>query len=91
MAYEVNGTINIAWIPDGAGPLTVPSQQSINIGTNPAFGPILGAIQGVVVPGADAPTQANILAAISTLATNLGATLTAAQIATIQGWASGGN
>lgn len=88
MAYQVFGSITIAWVGDGTGPMSVPSAQSmtannlvLGIGTTNSG----GAIQ---VPGGDAPSTANVATACATLATNLAAALNV-NIAGIQGWASG--
>ena len=84
MAYQVVGSISIAWVPDGAGPMSVQSAQTLTVNT------LFGGNGGpVLVPGADAPSTANVSTACSTLATNLAAALNA-QIGRIQGFASGG-
>lgn len=83
MAYMVWGELRISWVPDGAGPLTVLTAQSIN-----AQASEYGAVQPVLVPGGDAPTAGNIATAAATLSAALAAALPTAQI---QGWATGNN
>ena len=90
MAYIVVGDVTFAWVPDGAGPLTVPSAQSLSISIGAVPG-VLGQANPITVAGGDSPTSAQLIAAATAMGTALGNALTAAQIAAIQGWASGGN
>lgn len=86
MAYMMTAQVTVQWVPDGAGPLTVPSGPSLQV----VCGPNFANVPAVVVPGADAPSTANITAAgatmIAAITTNMNLS-----IAQIQGWASGGN
>ena len=81
MAYQlIIKSVEIAWVGDGAGAMSVPSAQAL-------FAANLAPIQ---VPGGDAPTTGNITTACTTAGTNL-ATFFNASIAQIQGFATGGN
>lgn len=89
MAYGLRYSLDVVWIPDGAGPMTVPDAQKLKL--------VQSAI--VQVPGGDSPTQVNFNTAIGVTAGNVIANSMAsdlqAQIATnltrIQGWSTGGN
>lgn len=86
--YLLDMRARIFWAPDGAGPMTVPEAQSIEAtlgdsGSNAGTGFIL-------VPGANAPSTGNINTAVTTAATAI-STYLQAQIAQIQGWATGGD
>ena len=80
MAYILKYTLNVEWLPDGAGPMTIPDAQKIKF------------VQAslVLVPGADAPTAANFNTAISgAMVTDLEAQVLA-NLGQIQGFATGG-
>lgn len=83
MAYQLRYTVNIDWIPDGAGSMSVPSAQTLQAIGQAEFG------NSISVPGADAPTTGNISTACTALGTQLAAQLNAS-IAQIQGFATGG-
>jgi hypothetical protein len=73
MAYQIEYQLKVSWIPDGAGPVSVPSAQMLLLGqismgglTVTAGGPAPGQPQGYQqVPGADAPTIANFATALN--------------------------
>jgi hypothetical protein len=80
MAYGLRYALEVVFIPDGAGPMTVPDQQRKKF--------IQAAI--VQVPGADAPTAANFNTAISgAMVTDLEAQVLAS-LAQLQAFATGG-
>jgi hypothetical protein len=89
MAYGIRYSLDVVWIPDGAGPMTVPDAQRLKLSQTAI----------VQVPGGDSPTQANFNTAIGVTSGNVIAGSMAsdleAQIATnltrIQGWSTGGN
>ena len=86
--YLLSMSAAISWAPDGAGPVTVPEAQTLLInlgdaGTNSGTGFVL-------VPGGNAPSTSNINTAVTTAAAAI-STAMQAQIAAIQGWASGGD
>lgn len=91
MAYQLyasNGGVTLAWVPDGAGPMSMPSAQKITAAGYPGSNfqsPLV-----VTVPGGDSPTTGNITTACNSLATAL-ATYFNASIGQIQGWSTGGN
>lgn len=81
MAYGLKYSLDVVWIPDGAGPMTVPDSQKLKM--------VQAAV--VLVPGGDAPSQANFNTAISgAMVTDLEAQV-ATNLTAIQAWATGGN
>ena len=80
MAYVIKYNLEVAWLPDGTGPMTIPDAQRIRFQQ----------VTPVLVPGADAPTAANFNTAITGgMTTDLEAQVAAA-IGQIQGFATGG-
>jgi hypothetical protein len=73
MAYIIKYALEVLWVPDGAGPLSVPSAQKLKLGTleysgltvvnpqNLTAGQPTGFIQ---VPGGNAASQANFRTAL---------------------------
>ncbi|HYM33417.1 MAG TPA: hypothetical protein VEU47_19110 [Candidatus Cybelea sp.] len=90
MAYQIRALVNIDWIGDGSGPMSVPGAQTLQVQVGNFFGAVTlgGNSAPVQVPGADAPTTGNISTACTTLATQVAALLNA-KIGQIQGFASG--
>jgi hypothetical protein len=82
--YKIRWEATVFWVPDGAGAMSVNSAQSLTQTTK--FGANGGAVS---VPGADAPTTANITTACATVGANIAAALNA-NIGEIQGFATGG-
>lgn len=95
MAFVLKYKIDIAWVPDGVGPMEVPTSGVLTFfpsAANPA-GVSLGSgafAQGSLIPGANAPTLANIATALTNLSTDVQAQITAAVLARIQAFATGG-
>lgn len=96
MGIRVEGQIRIGWVPDGAGGAALGQQQANVAGTTSTLGPgvifnaqVLQLIQAEGVNGGDTPTQAQIQAAVTQMATDLNAQITTAVTATINGWATG--
>lgn len=79
MTYRLIASVQIGNFQDGGG----------QIGATPN-GPIIELFQVEIVPGAQAPTQANFNTALTNLATDIG-TQVAANLSQIQGFATGGN
>jgi hypothetical protein len=80
MAYGLKYSLDVVWLPDGSGPMTVPDAQRIKF--------VQASI--VLVPGGDAPTAANFNTAISgAMVTDLEAQVLA-NLGQIQGFATGG-
>lgn len=86
--YQLRYTLNVDWVGDGAGAMSVPSAQTKGFSQSAR----------VLVPGGDAPTQANFNTALSgaagtpaagSMANDL-STQIAAALAQIQGFATGG-
>jgi hypothetical protein len=90
MAFLVDTTTIIYWVPDGANVQGNPSGPSLLISSGPVVG-TLGSLPLTVVAGGDSPSSAQIIAAITAGGTANANALTAAQIAQIQGFSTGGN
>ena len=78
MAYVANAVITIAYVGNGAGPMTVPEAQSFRI-----------PIAQQLMPGGDTVTAGNL----NTLGTSIGTaaqTALNANITQITGWSTGG-
>ncbi len=84
MSYQIRWTATICWVGDGGGPMEVPSAQVLTVNQASASGGGL-----VLVPGANAPSTANVVTATGTVGTNMAAALNV-NIAQIQGFATGG-
>lgn len=97
MAIRVEVLVRVGWIPDGAGGAALGQQQADVAGTGPGLTPgtifnaqVLQGIQAEGVYGGDTPTQSQIQAAITAAASDLNTNfVTAANVATINGWATG--
>ena len=95
MAFVLRPVIDICWVPDGAGAMEVPSSAKIRFfarANNPA-GVTLGSgafAQGSLIPGGNTPSLANIATALANLSTDIQAQITAAVLARIQAFATGG-
>jgi hypothetical protein len=82
------GGVKVTWVGDGTGQMAVPGAQSL---TAAATSMLNNNSLAIVVPGGDSPTSANIQTACTSLGTALGTFFTtAANLATIQGWSTGG-
>lgn len=80
MAYGLKYSLDVVWIGDGVGPLSVPSAQRLKM--------VQSSI--VPVPGGDAPSAANFNTAITgQMTTDLEAQVLA-NLGQIQGFATGG-
>lgn len=95
-SFVLKYTVSVAWVPDGASAMEVPSAQVISMfpsANNPAgITAGNGYAVGSPVPGGSAPTQANFVTALGNLGTDIAAQLAAnnsALLARIQGFASG--
>lgn len=91
MAYSITCLVNISYVPDGAGPVSIPSMQTFTValGSGPWGTPGTGVYDGIQVPGGNAPSTGNVSTACTNMATAV-ATQLNANIGTIQGWATGG-
>ena len=90
MAVSIRFYADIQWVPDGAGGAVLGQAQA----NWPGLGPVgnaqtLRLQQLEQVFGGDTPTQGQIQAALAQGGTDLGAQVTTAVTATINGWASG--
>ncbi len=97
MSYQIRYQIDAVWIPDGAGPLSVPSAQRLQLGSMNFSGLTVQNPQNLTpgqptgyqqVPGGDAPTQGNFDTALTAMQADLSAAI-AANLARIQGFATG--
>lgn len=99
MAYVVEVLVRIGWVGDGMGGAGL-GQSQANVGGMSAGltpGPIFNAQvlqflqrEGVAAVNPDAPTQTEFRTAMTLAATDINSNdITAANVATMQGWASG--
>jgi hypothetical protein len=87
MAFVLTGQVNISWIPDGAGAMSVPSAQTLQFSNQPPGTAALGG--GISVPGSDNPSTANLNTAAVAFGAALSTFLQANQ-PRIVGFATGG-
>jgi len=102
MAYFVEMEMRIGWVPDGSGntflaqnQANVTGQGQLSIPRVALCAQVRQYLAGEGVPGGDAPTLANINTALTNCVADLaGSTgtpeINAAELALIQGWATGG-
>lgn len=106
MAYQIRYRVDVVWIPDGAGPMSVISAQKLQLGTvdfagltvqNPTISNPGQPTSYQAVTGGDAPAQSDFNNALTgSTATPTGglaldiANAIAANLARIQGFATGG-
>ncbi len=107
MAYMIKYALEVLFIPDGAGPMSDPSAQKLKLGSLEFSGLTVVNPQNlttgqptgfIMVPGANAPSQANFRTALqgtsgAPSAGGMTADLDAAiatNLARIQGFATGG-
>ncbi len=73
MAYMIRYALEIVFVPDGAGPMSIPSAQKLKLGTleyagltvvNPQNLTVGQPTGFIMVPGANAPSQANFRSAL---------------------------
>ena len=89
MAYGIRYSLDVVWIPDGAGPMTIPDSQRKKFSQSSI----------VQVAGGDTLTQANLnnamgATAVNTVAGSMLADLqaqTALALTMMAAWATGGN
>ena len=87
--YLLKWSVNIVWAPDGAGPESgVGNAQSLLVSEAGGTGVPAGA--PIIVPGGNAPTQANFNTAVVAIVAPAEAAI-AANLAALQGWATGGD
>lgn len=93
MAFSGNIQWGLRWaleivaVPIGAGPMTVPDQQRLKLSQTSPSG---GGMVTIATTGAT-PTSGEVTTACTTVGTNMGTcATTAAVLAQIQGWNSGG-
>ena len=93
MAFAIRYQLDIVWVPDGAGPMTMATGAGPGLGTSGmGNAQALTFYQGapVIVPGGDSPNQSNFNTAIgTTMAADLEAQV-AANLSRIQAFATGG-
>jgi hypothetical protein len=96
MSYGLRVKLDIGFIGDGMGGVQVPSSQFLRFEVSPnnPVGLTLGSGDGsqwqAPIPGANAPTLANIQTALNSMVTDILAQITPAVLARIQGFATGG-
>lgn len=95
MSFGLRARIDIVWLPDGASAMEVPTSQVLtlfNSANNPGGVTLGGGPMGPasLIPGANAPSLANIATALANLSTDIQAQITAPVLARIQAFATGG-
>lgn len=90
MAYSIRAVINVDWIPEGAGPQTVPNSQTLAyvIGSQPAAGH--AAVQ-VIESTIGSLTAAQVNTACALLGTYASNYFGTTALATIQAFSTGLN
>ena len=91
MPYQLRWSIDVVYVGQGQGPMTVPAQQVLTVSQATAFpGQTAGGL--VTVPSTGAvPTTANMSTALSSAATAAGVILNSQPaVAQWQGFATGG-
>jgi len=101
MAYRLRLYCDFDWVGDGTGSAGLGLLQSNNPGTGGStVGGIAGAAgcaqtlrlqQAEQIPGGDSPTAGNFSTALTNGATDLNAQITAAILAQMQAWSTGGS
>lgn len=90
MAYAAEVFVRLSFVPDGAGPMSVPTAQSIMVGYSGPTGGGTGAnVPLQTMPGGNTASVSNL----NTLATNIGTALQTAFAAvqpTVVNWSTGG-
>ena len=89
MAIAAQVYVRLNFVPDGAGPMSVPAAQSIMVGYSYPQNTTGAAIPLQVMPGGDTVSVANL----NTLATTIGTALQTAFAAVepvVAGWPTGG-
>lgn len=96
MAYMVRMAVNVSWVPDGTGGVTLGQMQSDigGFGAGSTPGPVgngqtMAFLQQEIIAGGDSLTGSNLSTALSAAATDLYNHVTAAQLAQMQGWKTG--
>jgi hypothetical protein len=83
MAYKIKWAMEVVWVGDGCGAMSVSSAQQLTMLSKQYAG-------AVPVQGGDAPTQANFNSAITgAMTTNMEAAI-AANLTQLQGFATAG-
>ena len=94
--YIIRYALEVCWVGDGTGPLSVPSAQKLRGGTLDMAGLTLAAVPAgqptgtQPVPGGDSPSQSNFNTAISAMATDLENNFIAPNLTRIQAFSTGG-
>ena len=90
MGYRLSYQVSIDFVPDGAGPMSVPTGPTLQFNNVPY------AVSSVVVPGGNTPTLANFNTALCGTTPSSGSAMfdisaqISAQLARIQAFATGG-
>jgi hypothetical protein len=90
MAYALQGVVQAVWIPEGAGPASVPVSQMLSYGIG--FGAPNNTIPGVqITESTDGTlTAAQVNSACSAFGSLLAAQFGTISLATLQSWSTGG-
>jgi hypothetical protein len=95
--YRLNVTVDFLWVPAGVGgsglgqlQANIPGMGGTSIPGTFGNAQTLRLIVGEQVPGGNAPTQANFNTAMTAAGTDIATLMTAAILAQIQAWSTGG-
>jgi hypothetical protein len=80
MGWALSAGVNISWVPDGAGAMSVPSAETLQF--NQAATLIALTTTGTI-------SAANIATAVTALGTAINSNFGTLNLGTIQGWATG--
>jgi hypothetical protein len=91
MAWNITGELNVNWVPDGAGPMSVASMQTLQLDIGPlaannltGYGPVQ-----IVTSTNDTLTAAQVNTACTTLGSLVASYFGTTALSTLQGWATG--
>ena len=91
MAWNFSASVNANWVPDGAGPMSVPSMQTLQLDIGPlaanniaGYGPVQ-----IVNSTNDTLTAAQVNTAATALGSLVASYFGTTALSTLQGWATG--
>jgi len=89
MAWNIKGQVNVNWVPDGAGPLSVPSMQTLQLDFGAPSGSAIFSPVQIVNSTNDTLTAAQVNTACAAVGTLLASYFGTTALGTLQAWATG--
>jgi len=91
MAWNLSGQVNVNWIPDGAGPMSVPSMQTLQLDIGPLLSNNLAGYGPVQIVNStnDTLTAAQVNTAATAFGSLVASYFGTTALSTLQGWATG--